>query len=370
MRIVFWQICLSPHQLPYITHLFHEINEIVIAVDESTLKNREEMGWDISDYSNSDKMEIHINPNQETINNLFKKNPENSYHLFSGIRGFSFVFHAFKCSLSYNVKRGLITEGPNTFAFGLSNGKPIWLHKMRFFLQDRKYIPYIQSVFAIGEEAVTYYQSISNTWKVFPFAYCTKGKQLNKTKQTNNYEVKFIFIGSLSWWKAVNTILHASELIKDKTMFSITIIGDGKERSKLEQFAQNKEMRHVHFLGIKSNEQIPNILQEHDILILPSIYDGWGAVVNEALMQGKYVICSDKCGAKALLKNPLNGTVFKGGKFKELANQMQYCIDNIPAIREQESQRKEWAEKHISGKVIAQYMIDCLRDRQIKAPWE
>lgn len=47
-------------------------------------------------------------------------------------------------------------------------------------------------------------------------------------------------------------------------------------------------------------EEIPSILSNQDILILPSIYDGWGAVVNEALQSGLYVISSNQCGAKDL----------------------------------------------------------------------
>ena len=157
MRIVFWQNCLSPHQLPYIIYLINnkEISEVVIAVGESISKERKEMGWDISNYPNLDKINLYINPNIETITSIFEKEPQNSYHLFSGIRGFAFVYQSFIHSLSFSIKRGIITERPNTFAFGLPNGKPIWLHKLRFFIQDRKYIPYIDSIFAIGEGAAT-----------------------------------------------------------------------------------------------------------------------------------------------------------------------------------------------------------------------
>ena len=167
----------------------------------------------------------------------------------------------------------------------------------------------------------------------------------------------------------MDSILYATKLFNNRKDFSITIVGEGKEYIKLQQYVQNHQLNNIHFIGTKPNKQIPLILQEHDILILPSIYDGWGAVVNEALMQGKYVICSNQCGAKALLKNPMNGSIFKGGNYKELAKQMQYCIDNISTIRNQESQREEWADECISGKAIAKYLIDCLNGRPTKVPW-
>ena len=85
-------------------------------------------------------------------------------------------------------------------------------------------------------------------------------------------------------------------------------------------------------------------------------------------MQGKYVICSNQCGAQALLRNHMNGTTFKTRNYKELANQMLYCIDHISDIREQEVFRIKWAKENISGKAIAKYMIDCLCNNSHNEP--
>lgn len=107
-------------------------------------------------------------------------------------------------------------------------------------------------------------------------------------------------------------------------------------------------------------EEIPSILSNQDILILPSIYDGWGAVVNEALQSGLYVISSNQCGAKDLLKDPRCGKIFESGNFKQLSQIMKDCVEHINEIRLNRSYRANWAENHISGDVIAKYMIDHL----------
>ena len=46
MRIVFWQNCLSPHQLPYIIHLLEDarVNKVVIVAEETINKSRKDMG--------------------------------------------------------------------------------------------------------------------------------------------------------------------------------------------------------------------------------------------------------------------------------------------------------------------------------------
>ena len=152
MRIVFWQNCLSPHQLPYIVHLMDDkrVDEVVVVTEESISDERKKMGWELGCYPQIEKCSIIISPNNDKIRALFNMREADSWHLFSGIHGFPFIFHCFKISLVYNIKRGIVTECPYTYAFGSNNGKPLWLHSIRFFLQDYKYAKYIDKVFALS----------------------------------------------------------------------------------------------------------------------------------------------------------------------------------------------------------------------------
>lgn len=104
-----------------------------------------------------------------------------------------------------------------------------------------------------------------------------------------------------------------------------------------------------------------HFMQQVDIFILPSIYDGWGAVVNEALQAGCYVICSDAAGASDLILNDKRlESVFHRGNVKQLAEAMSWCNEHIQEIRGNRNFRMQWADEHISGKAVAKYMIDCL----------
>ena len=357
MRFVFWQNCLSPHQLPYIVHLMDDerVDEVIIVSDCAVEEGRKQMGWSVLNIPLMEQCQIILQPTAALVDKLLQERAKDSIHLFSGIRAFRFIYDVFR-------------ERPNTYALGCSNGKPLWLHNLRFYLQDCQYIPYIDCIFAIGDECVNYYQSLSKQWKVFPFSYCTYSPIPNHNI-VSSHLIKFIFIGSLIQRKGVLTLLQAINNITTSEDYELTIVGDGPEASCLHQYIHDNHVEHVRFLGTISNEQIPSLLQEHDILILPSIYDGWGAVVNEALLQGKYVICSNQCGAKALLRNHMNGTTFKAGNYKELANQMLYCIDHISDIREQDDLRRKWANENICGEAIAKYMIDCLFNNSPNEPW-
>ena len=114
-------------------------------------------------------------------------------------------------------------------------------------------------------------------------------------------------------------------------------------------------------VGSVSINQIPDYLYNSDVLVLPSLYDGWGAVVNEALQAGCYVICSDACGACMLLiNNSKLGIVFKAGSDTALADCMKYVNTHLDEIRANREYRINWAETHIGGPTIARYLVDCL----------
>lgn len=367
MRIVFWQNCLSPHQLPYIAHLLDDerVDEVVVVAGETMSSARKDMGWSVAQYEGLDRCKVYVHPHDNIIYSLFEKRQDNSHHLFSGIRADMFVFKCLKISMAFSLKRGIITERPNTYDFkhNISNAKPYWLHRIRFWLQDRKYAKHIQTVFAMGHEAVEYFQTLGMKWQVFPFCYCTVPVSNNIINSSLNDKLpKYLFCGSLTSWKAPLAIVRALLKIDTKTIGSINFIGDGSLYRALEyEVKKNALESKIHLLGIKPQKEVPIFMQQADIFILPSLYDGWGAVVNEALQAGCFVICSDAAGASDLiLQDKQLGKVYNHGNIDQLASCMEWCNKHICEVREKREFRKKWAEEHISGIAVAHYMIDCL----------
>jgi glycosyltransferase involved in cell wall biosynthesis len=170
------------------------------------------------------------------------------------------------------------------------------------------------------------------------------------------------------------TVLKAVKLLNDsgyQDKLVLDIIGVGEQYDKLNNYALKHELLNINFRGMKKNNEIPSILVNQDVLILPSIHDGWGAVVNESLLAGLYTICSDRCGSKDLLDDERRGQVFKMRDYKQLANILKYCCDNLNSIRADINYRRDWAQKSISGQVIAQYIIDCLtQETKPGLPWK
>lgn len=348
MNFIFFQNCVSPHQIPYIKELVlnPDVKEVFLIVPRYDYNERQKMGWDNKRLTENTGIKLLYKPNEKDIKELLDKS-ENLYCFFSGIRADADVFYWFNLSLKFNVKRYVITEPPFTF------NKPLWMHYIRFFLQDYKFVKHIDGIFGIGEDAVKYYRNISRKWKVFPFQYVTEHNERTKAAPTGN--LKLLFVGSLCKRKNVRIVIEALKGIKN---IEFTIIGDGEERLELENLAnQNKVV--VSFLGSKNMKEIPPIMQEHDILVLPSLHDGWGAVVNEAMDLGLYVIVSDRCGARMMIDKGISGEVFISNSIKALKKSIIHCLEIKDNIRKKVKYNIELFNK-FRGKSVAKYLIDCI----------
>ncbi len=362
--LFFWQDCISPHQLPYISELFrdHRIESVFLIAPIIAGKERLEMGWE-QDLENIKGLTLIISPDHDQITSLMKEYEKSSIHLFSGIRADQTVFLYFKQSLNFNLRRGIITETPNLYK------KPLWLHRFRFLLRDYIYVNKIDYVFAMGELAESYYKFWSQKWKVFQFGYCVKIDKF-QNKEINGV-CRIVFVGSLSRRKNVRLLLHALKETEKENVFQLDIIGNGKDESFLKTYvADHKMSSYVNFLGKRDMKETHKLLNSYDALILPSIYDGWGAVINEAIQSGLYVICSDACGAKILIQGSDRGLVFKSNNTKSLAVTLNQLCHQIDKIRSERNERILWTEK-ISGRSMANYVVDCLTiSKTILPPWK
>lgn len=88
----------------------------------------------------------------------------------------------------------------------------------------------------------------------------------------------------------------------------------------------------ITYAGFQPPEELPRFFAQADVFVLPSRYDGWGVVVNQALGAGQPILCSEMVGASHDLVEPeVNGLRFPAGDVDALAAAMQRLVDE-PAL--------------------------------------
>ena len=109
-----------------------------------------------------------------------------------------------------------------------------------------------------------------------------------------NQRVRFVYVGRLVDWKAVDLLLEAFSPVAAQTNAILEIIGDGKLRSELEVLSQRLGLSDsVVFTGWLSQAECALKLQQADGMVLPSLLECGGAVVLEAMAMGLPVIATN-----------------------------------------------------------------------------
>ena len=135
--------------------------------------------------------------------------------------------------------------------------------------------------------------------------------------------VRVLWVGRLLNWKRVDTIVravgeHANLKRMDDSMPEIIldIYGNGPAEKSLKRMAaQYGDV--VKFHPPVPIEEVRRLMREHDVYILASNgYEGWGAVVSEALEEGMTVLGTYEAGSSATILP--EGSLFHAGDWRTL----------------------------------------------------
>lgn len=106
-----------------------------------------------------------------------------------------------------------------------------------------------------------------------------------------------LFVGRIVPVKNLQVVIDALALC-GKLDISLVVIGDGPELKVLQRRAVILGVADkVHWLGRQSNQIARGVMTKAEALVLPSVQETWGLVVNEAWLAGVPVIGSDTVGA-------------------------------------------------------------------------
>jgi glycosyltransferase involved in cell wall biosynthesis len=178
-------------------------------------------------------------------------------------------------------------------------------------------------------------------------------KILNSIKQKYHLPDRFIlFVGTLEPRKNIIRLLEAYARIKDKLPHKLVIAGTkGWLYQPIFEAVKRLSLRNnVIFLGYVDDGNLPALYNLADLFVYPSIYEGFGLPVLEAMACGIPVITSnvsslpEVAGDAAVLVDPYN--------VKELAGAMKHVLTNA-SLRKQVINKGFQQAKNFSWKKCA-----------------
>lgn len=174
-------------------------------------------------------------------------------------------------------------------------------------------------------------------------------RQLTHSQLTTPNSIRVLWVGRLLNWKRVDTIIravgeHVNLKRVDNSLPKITldIYGTGPDETRLKKLAAKYDDV-IKFYPPVPIDEVRRLMREHDIYVLASnAYEGWGAVVSEALEERMRVIGTYEAGASAAILPATN--LFHSGDWKTLIRKLKLGVPYV--------QIGEWSAKRAVNRLL------------------
>lgn len=139
--------------------------------------------------------------------------------------------------------------------------------------------------------------------------------------------LKLLFVGSLSQRKGIAQLFEAVQELGD--FVELTIIG-----TKTGSCCQilDYELEKHHWIESLPHSSILDQMRSHDLLVFPSLFEGFGLVISEAMSQGTPVITTERTAGPDIIKDGFNGWIVEAGSTTALKSTIEHLIANPDLI--------------------------------------
>jgi len=118
--------------------------------------------------------------------------------------------------------------------------------------------------------------------------------------------------------KGFKYLIQAMKILPKE--IELSLIGDGPLEENLKSLTKKLKVNsRVHFLGFVSEEKKFQYLASSDLYVLPSLHEGFGIVLQEAMQVGLPIVATNNGGQVDILENGKNALLISPKNSTKLA---------------------------------------------------
>ena len=125
--------------------------------------------------------------------------------------------------------------------------------------------------------------------------------------------LKLLFVGGLSQRKGIADLFAVMDQVGDAAQLTVVGRNAGPPSEALDA-----ELRKHQWIPSLAHAQVLELMREHDVLVFPSLFEGFGLVITEAMSQGTPVITTERTAGADLIEHGRNGWLFEAGSTRRL----------------------------------------------------
>lgn len=222
----------------------------------------------------------------------------------------------------------------------------------------KKYRDHVGAMLPLGMTGVKTFKKYG--WpqeKLYPFMYDPVETVTDHSVVPVHDPVRFLYVGRFSrYTKGTDTLVQAMDLLeKDSGKFTLTMVGGyGDMRQEILQWLETKP--NAEFLGIWDSNTVGTKMKDYDVCIVPSKFDGWNLLVNEAVRAHIGVIATDEAVSDEMIAYSKAGVVVEAKNPRSMAAAMRCAIENPQTVMEWKERAKKFTPQ-ISNVAVADYVL-------------
>lgn len=166
-------------------------------------------------------------------------------------------------------------------------------------------------------------------------------KQSKSEKRTKDLVA---YVGRVKAYKSIDHFVQAVALISKRRKIRATIVGDGDALDDLKSLAQKLAVD-IDFPGFVSEKEKFHIYHSAQVVVQPSIKEGWGLTAIEAQSCNTPVVCADSPGLREVVVHGKTGFLYRYGDINEMAARITELLDEKKKWRNYSRAARKWSEK-------------------------
>ena len=361
----FWQDILSPHVTGLAASLAARGVDVTYVAERQMTADRAAQGWEAPALGAA---HLHFAPDKESVRCLVARAPADSIHICQGLRGNELLAEAQRALAKRALRQWVMMETVDDRDWRGTLKR----HVYRSLLRETR--DSIQGMLAVGHSTRDWLVGRGgDADRVFPFAYfLPEPPMVSAPPIYSEAPFRVLFVGQLIRRKGLDQLIDALDRLALSSV-ELAVIGTGPLERELRDRAELALGARLLWLGRQPQQAVPGHMAAADCLVLPSRFDGWGAVVSEALMAGTPAICSDRCGAAGVVQASGRGGVFPAGDIEAMAALLRRRIDEGRPTVAGRASLARWA-RCLGAEAGADYLAAILRHTEAEGrtpppPW-
>ncbi|MEO7312939.1 MAG: glycosyltransferase family 4 protein [Chitinophagaceae bacterium] len=168
---------------------------------------------------------------------------------------------------------------------------------------------------------------------------------INRLYPKLNKRLKLLFVGSLSQRKGIANLFEA---VKDfGAHIELTLVGS---KTGGHCPALDAALNSHRWIPSLSHDEVLKLMRESDVLVFPSLFEGFGLVITEAMSQGTPVITTDRTAGPDLITDGHNGWLIEAGSTDALKASIEEILARPSMIAEngkaalETARRRPWED--------------------------